>query len=195
MSKNPKDKGDQFENFVCRRLTEWFYGYDMINAKASDLVFRRRTTSIQPVEGHWSGAGDLVHRPGIRWPFAVECKKVEDVGLDGLFTRGGNWPVWKYWAQCLDQSFQTGQLPFMVFAKNRFPPLVMVVKEHAHFFGMRDRQLQGAKVDIMSPIEAQLPKSNGRFFTEEVTVVTLGDLIDVVSYNEVVKLYEIEYGG
>lgn len=117
---NGKQKGDSFENAVCRALSRWFDPTLPEKVKLADLPFRRRSTAIMPLAGHWEGNGDILHRPDLPhpWPFCVECKHVEGWELDGILANGG-WVVWTWWSQAVEQAARDSAVPLLVFTRNR----------------------------------------------------------------------------
>ena len=129
--KDSRGKGNRFENDVCRELSRWLVdepteGWPTVY----DLPFRRRTTTVMPLEGHWRGAGDIVARPDVYCPFAIEAKKVEGWSFDGLFNL--KWPILGWWTQCVQQAEKVGLIPLLLFSKNRakiyavLPPKLVV---------------------------------------------------------------------
>lgn len=114
-----REKGNKYENAVCRVLSVWLFPDLDPKTPVEHLPFRRRSTSVMPIEGHWNGAGDILHRPGLekRWPFCVECKHVEGWTLDGLFNE--KWPVWSWWAQAERQAARARRRPLLVCGRNR----------------------------------------------------------------------------
>lgn len=119
-------KGNSFENEVCRYLSAWVAGKAYsLKVPLAHLPFRRRSTSITPLEGHWEGAGDVLWQPTVEFPFAVECKKQEGWDLDGIMD-GGSWKPWAWWAQAKEQARRVGLLPLLVFTRNRRPIYAMV---------------------------------------------------------------------
>lgn len=123
-----KRKGDAFENRVCRQLSYWYTGKtQMLTCPVYDLPFRKRSTSIMPVEGHWNGHGDILHRPSMYVPFSIECKKREGWVLDGAFA-WDTWEVAKWWQQASRQAERAGLEPLLVFNRNRRPVYVMLTE-------------------------------------------------------------------
>lgn len=135
--KDGRRKGEAYMLRICRALSAWIGGTDP-EAPASELVFRTRSTSIMPVEGHWNGKGDLLHRPGISFPFAVECKKDEKGKLDSIL-EASRWPVWDWWQQACEQAEKTGATPLLVFSRNRRKDYVMLPSRTAHQLGLLPR--------------------------------------------------------
>lgn len=86
-------------------------------AKVFELPFRRRFTDSTPLDGHWEGAGDILRRPDIAFPFCVECKKQEGWELDGMLAND-KWPPWGWWDQAVTQAEKVGLHPLMIFARN-----------------------------------------------------------------------------
>jgi hypothetical protein len=82
-----------------------------------------------PLTGHWKGKGDILHRPDVQFPFAVEVKFVQGWSLDGLYSP--DWIVWKWWGQAKYQAVESDLLPLLLFRKNRYPWMAMVTQEVA----------------------------------------------------------------
>lgn len=118
---NGRRKGNDFENEVCIALSRWVDSSIPERPKLADLPFRRRSTSIMPLAGHWDGAGDILHRPALsaRWPFCVECKRVEGWTLDGALSR--SWVVLEWWEQAAKQARSVGLAPLLICGRNRRP--------------------------------------------------------------------------
>jgi len=123
-----KAKGDRFENEVCRALSVWLVPGDWQKAHVFTLPFRRRFTDVTPLDGHWAGQGDILHKPGIKFPFCVECKKHEGWELDGML---GNdkWPPWSWWTQAKAQALTANMIPLMFFTRNRRKVYVLMEEE------------------------------------------------------------------
>lgn len=123
-------KGRSFENVVCRSLSQWLVDGDWRNATVYELPFRRQTTNSMPSTGHWEGKGDVIHMPGIDFPFAVEAKNREGWKFDGMFTCD-KWPVLAWWKQAVAQADESGLLPILFFTRNRQPIYCAVSQEVA----------------------------------------------------------------
>jgi len=133
--KDGRNKGNRFENTVCRKLSKW-YGYP--SQRLADLPFRRRSTSIMPVEGHWRGEGDVLYRPDVAFPFAVECKKHEGWELDGsLYVP--TWPIWEWWDQAQEQAGNARLCPLLVFSRNHRPIYVLLKEREATWLKLRPK--------------------------------------------------------
>lgn len=126
--KTQRRKGNSSEVDVCRWLSAWVNGERKVQTHVPmrDLPVRRRTTSVMPVEGHWDGAGDLVVRPGLYFPFACEVKNRGRWELDGVISGGPDWTVWEWWAQCCEQAAKVKRYPLMLFRRNRREWLAML---------------------------------------------------------------------
>jgi hypothetical protein len=125
-------KGLRFENTCARLMSFWastaeVCADDWQAWPLDGLPFRRRSTSIMPLEGHWRGKGDLLYRPGIRCPFSIECKLVEGWGLDSFFE--GTSVVWTWWKQCRQQAASSGLRPLLLLSRNRKPVYVLLEDE------------------------------------------------------------------
>ncbi len=132
-----REKGNKYENAVCRVLSVWLFPDLDPKTPIEHLPFRRRSTSVMPIEGHWNGAGDILHRPGLegRWPFCVECKHVEGWSLDGVF--GEKWPVWSWWDQAERQATRARKKPLLVCGRNRKPDIALLRAEDASWLAQR----------------------------------------------------------
>lgn len=119
---------------VSRILSTWVCG-TAAKAKAEDLAFRPRSTSIMPVEGHWKGKGDILCRPQVYFPFAVECKCVESGKLDSII-EAPQWPVWDWWKQAVRQAEASKPIliPMLVFTRSRRANYVMLWNHDARTF-------------------------------------------------------------
>lgn len=137
--RNGKAKGDDFENRVCRLLSIWLVPGDWKKAKVWALPFRRRFTDTTPLDGHWTGSGDVLHRPGIKFPFTVECKKQEKWELDGMFG-APKWRPWKWWSQARDQAYEAGLHPLLIFTRNCRPLYVLMEKEIAEWLHLKPKR-------------------------------------------------------
>jgi hypothetical protein len=126
MGQSSYKKGNRFMLAVSRLLSTWWCGTPP-NAAAAVLPFRPRSTSIMPVEGHWQGEGDILHRPGLKpaFPFAVECKDHEEGKLDAVL-EAPNWPVWAWWEQTEKQAKAVALRPMLVFSRRHRDTYVML---------------------------------------------------------------------
>lgn len=150
--KDGRRKGLSYQNDVARKFSYWLARtYYRAGMAVYDLPFRSRSTSIMPMEGHWRGEGDLLHKPlpGILCPFAVEVKKVEGWSLDGM----GNdrWPVWDWWLQAVEQARKASLHPLLVFSRNRQPDRIMLTKELATCLKLKPKHAPVLHVERCSP--------------------------------------------
>lgn len=120
--KDGRTKGNKFENDVCRLLATWSGVPESIPLE--QLPFRRRSTSVTPVVGHWRGAGDIVVAESVRFRMCVECKKHEGWTLDHLFLPKS--VLWQWWDQTKKQATAAKLLPLLAFSRNRCPVYAMV---------------------------------------------------------------------
>ncbi len=128
-----KTKGDLFENAICRFLSAWLVSEEYADKKAFkvyDLPFRRRFTNTTPLDGHWAGEGDVLHKPGIEFALCVECKDRKNWELDGLLANR-KWPPWLWWEQCKQQAERVQLRPLMFFTRPFRQVYVMLDKETA----------------------------------------------------------------
>lgn len=169
---NGRRKGNQFENEVARPISRWLAPqHTPDDCPVYDLPFRRRSTSIMPLAGHWHGEGDLLHKPlpGIVSPFCFECKKVEGWELDGLFG-SPKWPVWKWWEQCHEQAVRASLIPLMIFTRNRRSLLVMVEQWAQQKLAILPRN---------APVLYASPPVTVNVHRPKVVLATLDDLVRV----------------
>jgi len=136
---NGRNKGNKYENAICLALSRWLLPSLPFPARVEQLPFRRRSTSIMPLDGHWNGTGDILHRPDIEWPFCVECKRIEGWTLDGVFNDG--WPVWDWWLQAWKQARSAGLAPMLLLGRNRKPDYVLLRVEDAACLGLTAKRL------------------------------------------------------
>jgi hypothetical protein len=116
-------KGLAFENDVCRLFSVWTAEneadrHHYRSCPVDCLSFRRRPAENENIVTDWEGERDVIHRPGIYFPFTVECKKIEGWELDGLM-HSDRWPVWGWWDQAVSQAAKNGLPPLLVFTRNR----------------------------------------------------------------------------
>jgi len=133
--KDSRRRGGNFENATCRALSAWF-GYT--SQRLAELPFRRRSTSIMPLEGHWNGGGDILHRPDVAFPFAVECKDREGWELDGALYVP-TWPIWDWWEQAQEQARNARLCPLLVFSRNRRPHYVLLREREATWLKLKPK--------------------------------------------------------
>lgn len=122
---NGNSKGANFENDICRLISRWVVPTTPLDAKMENLPFRRRFTASVSLEGHWASHGDVLCKPGIEFPFSVECKKIEQWELDSLLQLSDG-PIWKWWRQAVEQADRAGNWPLLIFARNRIEPYVLL---------------------------------------------------------------------
>ncbi len=140
---------------VCRELSCWLCTRgECQQCSPSQLLFRRRSTSIMPLEGHWEGRGDILHRPDVKFPFAVECKKREGWQLDDVFSIRGAPLQW--WSQAERQARESHLHPLLVFTRNRRPVYVMLEEGSATCLKLHPRE--GAVAVVPPPVGEQRPR-------------------------------------
>jgi hypothetical protein len=149
---NGRNKGNNYENTICLVLSRWLDPRISPKAKLEQLPFRRRSTSIMPLDGHWHGSGDILHRPDLDWPFCVECKKVEGWTLDGVFLDG--WPVWSWWDQTEEQAIAAGLAPLLICGRNHKPDYALLREGDARCLGLSE--LVRSSVSLRTPDGAPL---------------------------------------
>jgi len=137
--KDGRTKGERYENTVCRLLSQWLVPGDWEKCPVYKLPFRRRFTDSTPLDGHWEGEGDILHRPDVTFPFCVECKDQEGWDLDGVL-KNAQWPVWKWWTQACAQAQQVGLRPILFFTRAYRPNYVMIEKEVAQWLEVVPQQ-------------------------------------------------------
>jgi hypothetical protein len=170
-----KAKGDLFENKICRFLSAWLVSRKYADKKAYkvyDLPFRRRFTDTTPLDGHWSGAGDILHKPDIEFALCVECKDRKNWELDGLLANR-KWPPWSWWEQCKRQAERVHLKPLMFFTRPFRQVYVMLDEETAQCLQLKPEH--GPVVYVQSP-------------TGERLVVTLAENLYAVPRTTVARL-------
>lgn len=160
---NSQIKGRRYMLDVCRLLSHWI-AKTKLSDPAHALAFRTRSTSIMPVEGHWMGQGDLVHRPGLYFPFCVECKNDEHGKLDSIL-EAPKWSVWTWWEQARTQAQKVSSTPLLIFSRSQRENYVL----------METRVAQRLEV---GPKRAPLLEVH-RVGGEELTLCLLDDLMRV----------------
>lgn len=131
------EKGQAYMREVCLVLGRWAGG-----------AFRPRPTIIAPSEG-WAVKGDVQHAADVRFPFAVECKKIEGWDFDGLF-EAPKWPVWKWWAQCAEQARTSKNThPLLIFSRNRRKNYVLARASTLEWLKLRP--VNGPLVGVNTP--------------------------------------------
>jgi len=84
-----------------------------------------------PSSGGWHAAaafraaGDLVVPRGARFPWSVEVKRREDWSMVSLL-RGGQSPVWTWWAQATRDALRNDAWPMLWVRRSREPWIVLV---------------------------------------------------------------------
>jgi hypothetical protein len=125
--KDSRRKGNNGENEVCRALSVWASSgarkrlIDYTACPVSELLFRRRSTSIQPVVGHWNGKGDILHRPSVPFGYCVEVKTGYIWSMDQAFNPG--WLVWEFWKQTVLQADSVKLQPMLIVKRDRMPAM------------------------------------------------------------------------
>lgn len=122
-------KGLAFENEICRDFSVWTASEQdrdyYRTCPVSALTFRRRPAENENIVTDWTGERDVIHQPGLYFPFSVECKKIEGWELDGLM-HSDRWIVWSWWDQAVSQSTKNGFPPLLVFTRNRRKAYVLL---------------------------------------------------------------------
>lgn len=130
-------KGQEYMRKVCGILARWAGG-----------TFRPRPTFVEPSEG-WKVKGDVQHDPKVRFPFTVECKKVEGWSLDGL-VGSTKWPVWAWWLQCTRQAESARNThPLLIFSRNGWKNYVLANAETLEW--LRVEPIDGPIVTVARP--------------------------------------------
>jgi hypothetical protein len=155
-------KGQSAMNQVCRAFTHWLFPDTPRKVSIYDIPFRVRSTSIMPLDGHWEGKGDILHRPDIVFPFCTEVKKHEGWTLDAIFRPKS--PIWKWWKQCTEQADACSGIPLLVFMRNRQEPYAMLPKTHA------------VKIGIPSLAATHLTVSHNQ---QDLSICLLNDLTEI----------------
>lgn len=142
-------KGNKYENRVCRILSSWLVPGDWASCRVAELPLRRRSTSILPLEGHWHGKGDILHKPFVDDPpFAFECKHQEKWDLDGMLANA-RWPVWGWWQQAKDQAMSASLRPLLLFTRNLRKDYALM--EEDVFSCLEPRPRHGPAVTLQRP--------------------------------------------
>jgi len=156
-------KGNVFENVVCRAISTWIVPGDWSTCPVFALPFRRRFTDTTSLEGHWEGGGDILHRPDIEFPFAVECKDREEWGDLDQMVHNPAWKVWDYWDQARAQARLVGLRPILVFKRARRPANALLEQEVAQWLHLAPKD-----GPVLTVVRAE---------SEPVVVALLDDLV------------------
>lgn len=122
--KKSRDKGNNYELHICRRMSEWWFGKSFDKVKGGELPFRRT-----PLSGGWDkreGSDVNLMQEGEEFPFSIECKNQEKWSWDSLFKGGEKNPIWGYWEQCEKAAKEKNKVPLLIFSKNFNPDYVMM---------------------------------------------------------------------
>ena len=69
-------------------------------------------------------SGDIITVPEAGFPFVIECKKREEWTLDNVFLN--NKDIKNWWAQVVGDARETGNIPMLVFSRNRAEDYVLL---------------------------------------------------------------------
>ena len=116
-----RTKGHAFEKKVAREVSIWWTGEKSAfwrNLGSGGPARSMPTKGLHP--------GDIVPVKELRLPFlaCIECKKTESWSWDELIRIGKRADVMQYWRQCVSERAELD--PWLVFAKNRSAPLIML---------------------------------------------------------------------
>ena len=144
--KDSRGIGNRFENEICLVLSEWL-APELLPAskRVVDYPFRRRTTSREPLEGHWEGKGDILWRPDAICPFAIECKFGYGFDLDGLLN-APKWIAWSWWEQAKRQALPTQAHPLLIVSRARMHPVTFMLLETYECLRLNERSEQTALI-------------------------------------------------
>lgn len=110
-----------------------------------------------PGSGSWGRMqtkGDLIasEEDRKRWPYFVECKKVEGWDLwNQLFS--GEGPMFEWWNKACDQAKEEHKVPLLIFAQNRREILLMAAYNKSYKLPLNSVIIPHAGVFI-TPIES-----------------------------------------
>jgi len=121
---NSRDKGQRGERALVKKFSEW-WGADFHRTPGSGS-FATRGFKHEDM----SMAGDLMTTDK-QFPFCVEVKWQESWHMEQLLKSDVCAP-WQWWKQAVDESF--GQIPLLVFKRNRQPWYYMVGAQLARDF-------------------------------------------------------------
>ena len=119
MGMKSKRKGSNFERFLSRELSEWWY---------QDNSILRRV----PLSGGWDAAalGDVMVPPAYigkvpKFPFYVEARNREGWDFSELYDVDRNSALKKWWAETLTKAKVPKQIPLLVFSRAYQPTYVL----------------------------------------------------------------------
>ena len=104
---NSKQKGSGFELKVAKQLSSWS-GYKFNRTPMSGALHWENDTRV---------VSDIVPPQNLKWPFSIECKKVE-YDYDFTFILKGTSTFWEHWKQAKDDATRENMIPMLVFSKN-----------------------------------------------------------------------------
>jgi hypothetical protein len=132
-----KQKGNAFERVVCRDLSLW-----LTKGSRADVFTRnitsggQFTTRISSGDSEHGIPGDIMAHHPIAYKFLelflVECKHHKDLSIDTyLYDARGTSSLAKIIGKCRKEAGQTSLHPMLVIKQNRYPALLVLMKEEA----------------------------------------------------------------
>ena len=125
--KNSKNKGNSFERLIAKKLSEWA-GVTFMRTPASGAIHNFNDRRV---------VSDIVPPLSIgRFPFSIECKKVECNWEFSSMLEGTSLTLGSHWSQCTQDAFREGLCPMLIFSKN-YHQIYTILQEKDYLrFGM-----------------------------------------------------------
>ncbi len=161
---NSKAKGSQFEREVCVMLSQWVSGGGQDDVFwRSALSGGRSTVAFKKGKSLSNQVGDIscIHPVGQKFidAFAVECKHVASLDLQGLLTGKGK--LLTFWNEITKQAERYGKNPIMFARQNRLPTSVCLTHSGLNTLGLGIQKTQ----IISRPYDLYILLAD-RFFTD-----------------------------
>ena len=132
--KNPKQKGNSFENRIAKQLSLW-----VTNDYREDVLIRTATSGARATQLLKSGkifetqAGDIiaVEEQGLQLTetFLLECKHYKDANIESIFF-GGKTGLNKWWERLVEDCKIYKRSPMLI-VKQNFRPILLGISPDA----------------------------------------------------------------
>ena len=107
--KNPKEKGNNFERKIAKKLSDWS-GVKFMRTPMSGAIHNFKDKRV---------VSDIVPPLSIgNFPFSIECKNVNCSWEFSGIIDGTSITLEKHWDQCVKDAEQESLLPLLIFTKN-----------------------------------------------------------------------------
>ena len=119
MGKSQRVKGSSYELKIAKTLTKW--------ANDPTISFSRTPNSGAWASTHHNNdvvAADIVAPSTADFPFSIELKHHETVGLETAFFSNKEMP--QFWEQCIGDALRANLIPMLIMHRNRSADWVVV---------------------------------------------------------------------